>query len=126
MVLVPIKPEELHHLNGRAMTLQMGVDGIAKHLAGAQGARFFDVLAGDPAATDEDLVLLSEFFQGLGVLAQARCVAACQDGAAERIDEYHEGGLAGRGDKRIACDQIRFSPGLPGHGVSFLLIKYLI
>lgn len=81
MVLVPIKPEELHHLNGRAMTLQMGVDGIAKHLRCAQGAGLGDVLASDPAAAYyyEDLVLGSQFLGGLDVLTQARCVAACQD-----------------------------------------------
>ncbi|MCK9441679.1 MAG: hypothetical protein M0Q13_09690 [Methanothrix sp.] len=74
MVLVPIKPEELHHLNGRAMTLQMGADGITKHLAGTQGASLLDVLAGDPAAAYyyEDLVLGSQFLEGLDVLTQAR------------------------------------------------------
>ena len=48
-------------------------DGVAEHLDGAQGARLFDVLAGDPAAADdyEDLVLLGQFFEGLGVLPQA-------------------------------------------------------
>ena len=48
-------------------------DGVAEHLAGAQGARLFDVLAGDPAAAhdDEDLVLLGQFFEGLGVLLEA-------------------------------------------------------
>ncbi len=65
--------------------------------AGAQGAGLFDVLAGDPAAADydEDLVLLGQFFEGLGVLLQALGIAACQDGAAERIDEYHGKGQIG-------------------------------
>jgi hypothetical protein len=62
-------------------------------------------------------------FEGLGVLLEALGIAACQDGAAERIDEYHEGGLARRGDKRIACDCTSSStqPGICGryrHGGS--------
>ncbi|MCK9567034.1 MAG: hypothetical protein M0Q43_13425 [Methanothrix sp.] len=78
---MPIKSEELHHLNDRAMTVRMSANGIAKHLAGAQGASFLDVLAGDLAAAYyyEDLVLGSQFLEGLSVLTQARCVAACQD-----------------------------------------------
>ncbi|MCK9567037.1 MAG: hypothetical protein M0Q43_13440 [Methanothrix sp.] len=56
-------------------------DGIAKHLAGAQGKGLGDGLAGDlaPAYYYEDLVLGSQFLEGPGVLTQARCVAACQD-----------------------------------------------
>jgi hypothetical protein len=76
----PSKPEELHHLNHRAMTVQMSADGIVKHLAGAQGTGLGDVLAGNPAAAYyyEDLVLGSQLFQSGDVLTQARCVATCQ------------------------------------------------
>ena len=57
---------------------------VAEHLAGAQSAGLLDVLAGDPAAAHyyEDLVLLGQFFEGLGVLLEAFGIAACQDGAA--------------------------------------------
>ena len=61
--------------------MRMSADGIAKHLAGAQGAVFGDALAGDHAAAYhyEDRALRCQLFQGLSVLTQARCVAACQD-----------------------------------------------
>ena len=52
--------------------------------AGVQSARLFDVLAGDPAAAndDEDLVLQGKLPEGFSLFSQARSVAACQDGAA--------------------------------------------
>ena len=66
-------------------------------------ARLFDVLAGDPAAAnnDEDLVLTGELPEGIGVFLQTLCIAACQDGAAQRIDKYHGNGLASEGIKRF-------------------------
>jgi hypothetical protein len=61
-------------------------------LTGAQRRGLLDVLAGDPAAAHdyEYLVLFGQFFEGLSVLLEAFCIAACKDGAAERIDESHK------------------------------------
>jgi hypothetical protein len=54
-----------------------------------------------PPTTTLDLVHLGQLFEGLGVLLEALGIAACQDGAAKRIDEYHEGRLASEGIKRF-------------------------
>ena len=72
------------HEQRRVVLGSANADLVAKHLAGAQGAGLFDVLASDPAAAYDhvDLVLGCQFFEGLGVLLEAFCIAACQDGAA--------------------------------------------
>jgi len=81
IVSPPIKPEEPCHLNDMAMTMRMNTHGIAKHLARAHGTGLGDALAGDHAAAYyyEDRALRCQLLEGLGVLTQARCVAACQD-----------------------------------------------
>jgi len=69
--------ERCSHAQGIIELGSADADGVAEHLRCAQGARFLDVLASDPAAAhdDVDLVLLGQLFEGLGVLPLRLCTS---------------------------------------------------